>query len=48
LQYDNSELPDLGMRRSAARRGAVGLFVLAYNLAVLVDDASHIAPGNNG
>jgi hypothetical protein len=28
--------------------GAVGLFVLAYNLAVLVDDTSHIAPGNNG
>ena len=28
--------------------GAVGLFVLAYNLAVLVEDRSHIAPANNG
>jgi hypothetical protein len=28
--------------------GAVGLFVLAYNLAVLVDDTSPIALANNG
>jgi hypothetical protein len=28
--------------------GAVDLFVLAYDLAVVVDDTSHIAPANNG
>ena len=28
--------------------GAVDLFVVAYNLAVLVEDRSPIAPANNG
>jgi hypothetical protein len=35
-----------GVRQPA--EGAVDLFVLAYDLAVLVDDRSLIAPANNG
>jgi hypothetical protein len=30
------------------RAGAVDVFVLACDLAALVDDSSHIAPANNG